>query len=128
MRMPKLREGGEAMSGKLTAEQVREIIAPHLDARPTFDFGRHGAVWRADFQAIADELNAALGSGECENVSKLNRDGVAAYFFTCSECGLSVCAGVGIGEIELKSPLRFVWKHGMYEFERCPRCGKAVKR
>lgn len=44
--------------GKLTAEQVRELIAPHLNARPTFDFGRHGAVWSADFHAIADELNA----------------------------------------------------------------------
>lgn len=54
------------MNGKLTAEQVRELIAPHLGARPTFDFGHHGAVWRVDFQAIADELNATLGGGECE--------------------------------------------------------------
>ena len=75
-----------------------------------------------------EAIAATLDSGECENVSKLNRDGVTAYFFTCSECGLSVCAGVGIGEIELKSPRRFAWKHGMYEFERCPRCGKVVKR
>lgn len=51
--------------GTLTAEQVRELIAPHLHAIPTFDFGRHGAVWKADFQAIADELNAELGRGEC---------------------------------------------------------------
>ena len=59
---------------KLTAEQVRELIAPHLDARPTFDFGRHGAVWSADFQAIADELNAELGSGTCEYKPMWNDD------------------------------------------------------
>ena len=50
--------------GTLTAEQVRELIAPHLHARPTFDFGHHGAVWSADFQAIADELNGMLGSDD----------------------------------------------------------------
>ena len=49
------------MSRKLTAEQVRELIAPYLGARPTFDFGSYGAVWNADFQAIADELNSTLG-------------------------------------------------------------------
>ena len=67
--------------------------------------------------------------GECRNVSIMNRDGVAGYYFTCSECGLSVLASYGIGEIEYTSPNSFYWKtNGDYEFERCPRCGKAVKR
>lgn len=90
--------------GTLTAEQVRELIAPHLHARPTFDFGRHGAVWMADFQAIADELNATLGSVECEKtcycVLEDEQD-------VCSECG---------------EPWEFVQNY-------CPSCGgEAVKR
>ena len=59
--------------GRLTAEQVRELIAPHLHARPTFDFGHHGAVWSADFQAIADELNATLGN---DGAAKLQAENV----------------------------------------------------
>ena len=51
--------------GTLTPEQVRELIAPHMHAKPTFDFGRHGAVWVTDFQAIADELNAELSGRNC---------------------------------------------------------------
>lgn len=76
-------------------------------------------------QAIA----ATLGSGTCENLSSMNVDGVAGYHFICSECGLSVCASMGIGEIEPSGSRSFRWKvDGRYEFERCPRCGKAVKR
>lgn len=76
-------------------------------------------------QAIA----ATLGSGTCENLSSMNVDGVAGYHFICSECGLSVCASMGIGEIEPSGPRSFRWKvDGRYEFERCPRCGKEVKR
>lgn len=105
------------MSGKLTAEQVRELIAPHLHARPTFDFGRHGAVWMADFQAIADELNATLGSGTCEMEIENDIEDMCGehyvYFtgWTCSECGNQMTS--------------------MYESDApnfCPNCGKAVKR
>ena len=75
------------------------------------------------------KFTSELGSGTCENASELNTDGLAGYYFTCSECGLSICASMGIGKIELSGPRSFRWKvDGRYEFERCPRCGKAVKR
>ena len=91
--------------GKLTAEQVRELIAPHLDARPTFDFGRHGAVWRADFQAIADELSAKFERGECERVKHGTKpDGTPRY--RCSVCGY------GLGD---------------YRWAYCPKCGREIK-
>lgn len=106
-----------ATHGTLTAEQVRELIAPHLHARPTFDFGRHGAVWRADFQAIADELNArtertcrdantrfnAWTCSECKctlllmfddyGEPTLNVDGVASVPNYCPNCGAKVIGG-----------------------------------
>ena len=102
------------MDGKLTAEQVRELIAPHLHARPTFDFGRHGAVWNADFQAIADELNATLGSGTCKPTEE-------GY---CPICGEDlVKCNVGIGElggaVELDPPIYHNY---------CPNCGARVER
>lgn len=97
------------MNGKLTAEQVRELIAPHLKARPTFDFGRHGAVWSADFQAIADELNA-IGGGECVmNLVKMfpeHKDCI----FECWEC--SACKRT----------------NEEYRPRFCPYCGRKVKR
>ena len=94
-KLPQLRKEGEAMSEKMTADQVRELITPHLHARPTFDFGRHGAVFVADFQAIADELNATLGAGECEKLPQLSdtvcvvkRKGFEMEwgYWRCSEC------------------------------------------
>lgn len=107
-------------NGTLTAEQVREAIEKRFD----FDVWVPPERW----QAIADELNAEIG-GTCENASELNTDGVAGYHFTCSECGLSVCASMGVGEIELSGPRSFHWKvDGKYEFERCQRCGRKVKR
>lgn len=96
-------------SGTLTAEQVRELIAPHLHARPTFDFGRHGAVWGADFQAIADELNAELGSGECEAIHDRHYyrgiNGICEGLY-CSKCG---------------EPLS-------NKFEHCPWCGAKIRK
>lgn len=90
--------------GRLTAEQVRELIAPHLHARPTFDFGHYGAVWSADFQAIADALNATLGNdgvgrskngvderGTCE--LEINTDVNA---IRCSKCGYVVPKGTDL--------------------------------
>lgn len=74
-------------------------------------------------QAVA----ATLGSGECENTSKLNHSSVAGYYFTCSECGLSVGTSMNIRETDLVTPTCFRWGE-LYKFERCPRCGKAVKR
>ncbi len=111
-------------SERLTAEQVRETVEKH-----GVNDGCVYSIFKGFFKAIADELNAKLGSGTCENLSSMNVDGVAGYHFICSECGLSVCASMGIGEIEPSGSRSFRWKvDGRYEFERCPRCGKEVKR
>lgn len=77
------------MNGKLTAEQVREVVEEH-----THDFGN-------DWQAMANELNATLGSGTCKDVA------IEGEWFECSECGT------------VKQLI-----HPNY----CPNCGKAVKR
>lgn len=58
------------MNEKLTAEQV---------SKATYAHSIHADCADADWQAIADELNAALGGGECElhecegSFSALNR-------------------------------------------------------
>ena len=114
----------EAKVNSLTAEQVWETVEKH-----GVNDGCVYSIFKGSFKAIADELNAKLGSGTCENLSSMNVDGVAGYHFICSECGLSVCASMGIGEIELSGPRSFRWKvDGKYEFEKCPRCGRKVKR
>ena len=67
--LPQLREEGEAMSMKLTAEQVREAIERNFDKVAVLDDG-NPVEWRDDwvcnvginYKAIADELNATLGS------------------------------------------------------------------
>ena len=105
------------MSGKLTAEQVRELIAPHLHAIPTFDFGNHGAVWRADFQAIADELNDALDCGECKNVGEPTD-------FCCSECGARLYIETTDGYTMIEADEKTLIKMPNY----CPNCGRQVKR
>ena len=100
---------------RLTAEQLRELIAPHLHARPTFDFGRHGAVWSADFQAIADALNVTLGRGTCEYVIEDNMnetDGMGDVWFRCTNCDTSY--DYYADEWLLKMPY-------------CPHCGCEVK-
>ena len=79
----------------LTAEQVREAVEEH-----THDFGN-------DWQAMADELNATLGSGECE----ITDNGTWGYPYVCSACDASFDADVNNGD-----------------FNYCPNCGRAVKR
>lgn len=54
--------------GKLTAEQVREAHDKHWHDLPAeYDMPEASALpeYSHDWQAIADELNAALGGGEC---------------------------------------------------------------
>lgn len=53
-----------AQHGMLTAEQVREAIERH----GTASLGCRWQFTDRDLQAIADELNAMLGSGTCEIV------------------------------------------------------------
>ena len=91
------------IGGKLTAEQVHEAMRKG-SRYMSFD----GAIYYASgisMQAIADELNATMGSGTCEDVG-------AAAIFKCSMCGWQSNV--------------FTFGEGMPCF--CPQCGKAVKR
>lgn len=82
------------MSRKLTAEQVRNAIKKSCDA-------------------IADELNATLGSGECEPTEE--------YECPCGQDLVSCDIGIGPngGAVELDPPILFNY---------CPNCGRRVKR
>ena len=93
--------------GKLTAEQVRECTEiVYLEGYSDGSVNRGAHIEETDWQAIADELNVMLGSGECEDVSTKNG------IFKCSECGCTVEEdGVDWGYIQF-----------------CPDCGRAVKR
>ena len=86
--------------GKLTAEQVRDAIERHITFYEGGDY---------DEKAIADELNAALGGGECEMKP------IPFMGWQCSKCG-RVSMVFGSGDKDREMP-RF-----------CPSCGKAVKR
>lgn len=111
--------------GKLTAEQVREAIERHFGKVAVLDDGKP-VEWRddwvckvaIDYRGIADELNAALGGGECEfSVVKESIPGIKLCGDIC-ECG----------NCGYRCP------YGLIEDERfkcCPGCGarmKAVKR
>ena len=91
-------------SGTLTAEQVREAIEKRFD----FDVWVPPGRW----QAIADELNAAVGNGTC-HIAASATDGLCSdnprQYFELS-CGHSFTLD------GLEAPVA------------CPVCGKAVKR
>lgn len=106
-------------SGALTAEQVRESIERHFGKVAVLDDGKP-VEWRddwvckvgIDYKGIADELNAALGGGECR-IAASSTDGLTSdepkQWFELS-CGhVFKLYGLGI-------PVA------------CPVCGKAVKR
>lgn len=94
--------------GKLTAEQVRE--AAKSNSRQ-YESPVDDGVWitEYDWQAIADELNATLGGGECEAIhDKSYYKGIHGYCegLKCSNCG---------------EPL-------FSEFKSCPWCGKRIRK
>lgn len=68
--------------GKLTAEQVRQAVNGHgniMDNR-----------FYCDWQAVADELDATLGGGECEVVKSYGRHPITnneVVLYNCSKCG-----------------------------------------
>ena len=92
--------GSEVCGGKLTAEQVMAIAGRH---QPDYCSDTHVCF---DWQAIADELNATMGGGEC--VFEINTDATA---IKCSSCGYSLPKGTDLDDT------RF-----------CGGCGQAVKR
>ena len=70
----------ESDSVGLTAEQVRKAVNGHGNIMDNRLY--------CDWKAIADELNAALGGGECEQVLVDCEDGLMPLFTAyCSACG-----------------------------------------
>ena len=74
--------------GALTAEQVRKAIKQHsFGIQPELGYGEGGRCFHdKSWQAIADELNATLGNGECE-MEKLERFDGSDPHYRCSACG-----------------------------------------
>ena len=89
--------------GTMTAEQVRGFLNRHSMFDDTaWLHGTQELVFSEDeLQAMADELNAELGSGTCENTQD-DTD------FMCSVCGKCVDNGRILG------------------FNYCPNCGRRV--
>jgi len=108
----------ESLYGTLTAEQVRETVEKHWHDLPDeYDMPEATALpeYSYDWQAIADELNAELGSGTCEWV--LEHSGTLYDKWRCSKCGylfVESRTDQGIKED--------------FEPNFCPNCGEAVKR
>ena len=95
--------------GTLTAEQVMAIAWRH---QPDYCSDTHVCF---DWQAIADELNAELGSRTCE--WQLEHSGTLYDKWRCSKCGylfVESRTDQGIKED--------------FEPNFCPNCGKVVKR
>ena len=108
--------------GKLTAEQVEAAIKRNFSKVAVIDDGGDKVEWREgwvcnvgfNFRAIADELNAALGGGECE--WELEHSGTLYDKWRCSECKfLFVEPRCDQGYTDLVPNF-------------CPNCGRRVKR
>ena len=98
------------MSGKLTAEQVRDAIRKHAHDDSCYIFEVYGE----ECDAIADELNAMLGGGECEMVtSGTPCDGNADK--ACTLCGAYNIGEYYDGQGHIAAP------------KFCPECGRRVK-
>lgn len=101
-----------AERGTLTAEQVREAVEASTFAETSTIREFNDSSW----QAIADELNATLGGGECECVWN-EQEGT----FRCSSCDTLLT-----NEISIEWPSYKVTPITLPNY--CPNCGKAVKR
>ena len=102
--------------GKLTAEQVRDaLMSADRWKKPMGNTGltnTHVVIRDDGWQAIADELNATLDSGECEliEVDSYSNANEVIHVLECSACG-ETC------------------EHVNGSYPKCPHCGrKAVKR
>lgn len=94
-------------SGKLTAEQVQDAVLENFEETHETRYD-HWEPSRFDWQAIADELNAAMGRETCEETE------IYKFFRGCPKC-------------------RYVWEY-MYDIGHrvgpnfCPRCGAKVRK
>lgn len=101
----------EAAHGTLTAEQVRGAIKQYsFGIQPELGYGEFGRCFHdKSWQAIADELNALLGSGTCDAIADEHYyrgiNGVCEGI-KCSNCG---------------EPLSSKFKH-------CPWCGARIRK
>ena len=107
------KERAELWSGMLTAEQVREaIMSADRWEKPMGNTGltnTHLIIRDDGWQAIADELNAELGSGTCELIDRGKFTPHHDFHrVECSECGVLFWQSHGH-----LPPARF-----------CPSCGK----
>ena len=103
-----------AAHGTLTAEQVREAIEANSWAETSTIREFNDSSW----QAIADELNAELGSGTCEMAEVLEHEDDGGYIWydhwECSECG-GKNNGILVSFDQVAPP------------KNCPNCGRRVK-
>lgn len=103
-------------SGTLTAEQVRKAIEKRFD----FDVWVPAERW----QAIADELNVTLESGECEPKWTLQGKTQTQEFWRCGCGNCGECFGV-----ETRESFPFKMTINMVKLPNyCPNCGRKVKQ
>ena len=96
-------------SGTLTAEQVRETVEGHGNIMDNRLY--------EDWQAVADELNAELGSGTCAMIPSFTKP------VTLDDCQEFCCSACGEYMVIQQFP---GWVDEVPNF--CPNCGKAVER
>lgn len=117
--------GSKVCGGKLTAEQVEKAIHD-CSAYASYD----GVQYYASgirLQAIADELSAALGGGECEPKWTLQGTTQTQEFWRC-DCGN---CGYEFGVEDRRSSPWSIVVNSVDIPNYCPECGmkqKAVKR
>lgn len=110
------------LGGTLTAEQVRKVLLYHLPHREYYSVEQTDA-----WQAIADKLNALLGSGTCEPKWTLQGKTQTQEFWRC-ECGN---CGYAFGVEDRQSRPWHIIVGSVDVPNFCPECGikqKAVKR
>jgi len=115
------KERAELGNGALTAEQVRECThSVYMEGYSDGSVNRGAHIDETDWQAIADELNAALGDGECEYVIEDNMnetEGMGDVWFRCTNCNTT---------------FDYYADDWLMKQNFCPHCGfgirKAVKR
>ena len=106
------------LGGRLTAEQVRDFLNRHsVFNDTTWLHGRQELVFdENELQAMVDELNCTLGSGECEFVIEDNMnetEGMGDVWFRCTGCDMTYDYYAGD------------W---LMKQNYCPNCGRRVKR